>query len=110
MVSKFKLKLTPFSFPLAARLIVNGVMTMFDDRAGVVVSLRIAVSAPPGVGVVNVKPGGRVGVGNVAGLGVKLTVCVPGAPNKAIAALTKMIPDDWALALVASQGPKFRKV
>jgi short-subunit dehydrogenase len=37
-------------------------------------------------------------------------VCVPGAPNKAIAAVTKLIPDDWALALMASQGPRFRKV
>ncbi|WP_304190233.1 SDR family oxidoreductase [Phenylobacterium aquaticum] len=37
-------------------------------------------------------------------------VCVPGAPNKAIAAVAKIIPDDWALALMASQGPKFRKV
>jgi short-subunit dehydrogenase len=38
------------------------------------------------------------------------TVCVPGAPNKAIAALAKLVPDDWALALMASQGPRFRKV
>ena len=37
-------------------------------------------------------------------------VCVPGAPNKAIAAFVKLIPDDWALALMASQGPRFRKV
>jgi short-subunit dehydrogenase len=37
-------------------------------------------------------------------------VCVPGAPNKAIAAIAKVIPDDWALALMSSQGPKFRKV
>jgi short-subunit dehydrogenase len=37
-------------------------------------------------------------------------VCVPGAPNKAIAAVSKLIPDDWALALMASQGPRFRKV
>lgn len=37
-------------------------------------------------------------------------VCVPGAPNKAIAGLAKVIPDDWALALMASQGPRFRKV
>jgi short-subunit dehydrogenase len=37
-------------------------------------------------------------------------VCVPGAPNKAIAALAKLIPDDWALALMASQGPRFRKM
>jgi short-subunit dehydrogenase len=38
------------------------------------------------------------------------TICVPGAPNKAIAAFSKLIPDDWALALMASQGPRFRKV
>jgi short-subunit dehydrogenase len=37
-------------------------------------------------------------------------ICVPGAPNKAIAALAKLAPDDWALALMASQGPRFRKV
>lgn len=37
-------------------------------------------------------------------------VCVPGAPNKAIAALGKVLPDDWTLALMASQGPRFRKV
>lgn len=37
-------------------------------------------------------------------------ICVPGAPNKAIAALAKLAPDDWALALMASQGPKFRKM
>jgi short-subunit dehydrogenase len=37
-------------------------------------------------------------------------VCVPGAPNKAIAALAKLVPDDWALALMASQGPRFRKL
>ena len=36
-------------------------------------------------------------------------ICVPGAPNKAIAALTKLIPDDWALALMASQSSRFRK-
>jgi hypothetical protein len=36
-------------------------------------------------------------------------ICVPGAPNKAIAAVAKLIPDDWALALMASQGPRFRK-
>lgn len=36
-------------------------------------------------------------------------ICVPGAPNKALAALAKMIPDDWGMALMASQGPRFRK-
>lgn len=29
-------------------------------------------------------------------------ICVPGAPNKAIAALSKVIPDEWALALMAA--------
>lgn len=37
-------------------------------------------------------------------------VCVTGAPNKAIAAVAKVIPDDWGLALMASQGGRFRKV
>lgn len=37
-------------------------------------------------------------------------VCVPGAPNKAIAGVAKILPDDWALALMASQGSRFRKV
>jgi uncharacterized protein len=37
-------------------------------------------------------------------------VCVPGAPNKAIAAIAKALPDEWAMALVASQGSRFRKV
>jgi uncharacterized protein len=37
------------------------------------------------------------------------SVCVPGAPNKAIAAVAKILPDAWALALMASQGARFRK-
>jgi short-subunit dehydrogenase len=37
-------------------------------------------------------------------------VCVPGAPNKAIAAFAKVVPDDWSLALMASQGARFRKL
>ena len=37
-------------------------------------------------------------------------VCVPGAPNKAVAALAKLMPDEWALALMASQGGRFRKI
>jgi len=36
-------------------------------------------------------------------------VCVPGAPNKAIAALAKLVPDDWALALMAAQGGRLRR-
>lgn len=37
-------------------------------------------------------------------------VCVPGAPNKAIAAIAKAVPEDWILALMASQGGRFRKL
>jgi short-subunit dehydrogenase len=37
-------------------------------------------------------------------------VCVTGAPNKAIAAVAKIMPDDWALALMASQGARFRQL
>jgi hypothetical protein len=37
-------------------------------------------------------------------------VCVPGAPNKAIAAFAKLVPDEWGLALMASQGQRFRKL
>lgn len=36
-------------------------------------------------------------------------VCVLGWPNKAIAAVAKIIPDEWALALIAWQGPRFRE-
>jgi short-subunit dehydrogenase len=36
-------------------------------------------------------------------------VCVPGAPNKAIALAAKLIPDEWILALMASQGSRFRQ-
>jgi short-subunit dehydrogenase len=36
-------------------------------------------------------------------------ICVPGAPNKALAALVKLIPDDWALALMAREQGRFRK-
>lgn len=37
-------------------------------------------------------------------------ICVPGAPNKTIAAVAKVLPDEWGLALMASQEPRFRKV
>ena len=37
-------------------------------------------------------------------------ICITGVPNKAIAAVAKLLPDDWALALMASQGARFRKV
>lgn len=37
-------------------------------------------------------------------------VFVPGGPNKAIAALSKLLPDDAALALMKNQGKRFRKV
>ena len=37
-------------------------------------------------------------------------ICVPGAPNKAIAAVAKLAPDDWLLALMAREGGRFRRV
>ena len=37
-------------------------------------------------------------------------ICVPGAPNKAIAALTKRIPDVWACARRSAQSSRFRKL
>jgi short-subunit dehydrogenase len=36
-------------------------------------------------------------------------VSVPGAPNKALAALAKLAPDDWALAALAAHGGRFRR-
>ncbi|MGH6956495.1 MAG: SDR family NAD(P)-dependent oxidoreductase [Caulobacteraceae bacterium] len=35
-------------------------------------------------------------------------MCVTGAPNKAIAAFAKLVPDEWAMALMASQSSRFR--
>ncbi|MBV9996838.1 MAG: SDR family oxidoreductase [Caulobacteraceae bacterium] len=35
-------------------------------------------------------------------------ICVTGAPNKAIAALAKLIPDEWGMALMASQIGRIR--
>jgi short-subunit dehydrogenase len=37
-------------------------------------------------------------------------VCVPGAVNKAAAAFARLIPDEWGLALISSQGGRIRKV
>jgi len=37
-------------------------------------------------------------------------ICVTGAPNKAIAVLAKLIPDEWGMALMASQAGRFRRV
>ena len=37
-------------------------------------------------------------------------ICVPGSPNKAIAAVAKLAPDDWLLALMAREGGRFRRV
>lgn len=37
-------------------------------------------------------------------------VCVPGAPNKAIAAFAKLVPDEWALALMAHEGSRLRPI
>jgi len=35
-------------------------------------------------------------------------ICVTGAPNKAIAALAKIIPDEWSMALIATHGGRIR--
>ena len=37
-------------------------------------------------------------------------ICVPGAPNKALAVLAKMIPDDWSLAIMARESSRIRRV
>ncbi|MCA6273180.1 MAG: SDR family NAD(P)-dependent oxidoreductase, partial [Phenylobacterium sp.] len=55
-----------------------------------------------------------MGADEVAEVGVEALeanrpVCVPGAPNKAIAALAKLLPEDWVLALVEAQSGRFRK-
>jgi hypothetical protein len=52
----------------------------------------------------------EVAAGGYEAMEANRAVCVPGAPNKAIAALAKAIPDEWALALMASQGSRFRKL
>jgi short-subunit dehydrogenase len=36
-------------------------------------------------------------------------ICVTGAPNKAIAAVAKLLPDEWGMALIASQAGRYRK-
>ncbi|WP_333805796.1 SDR family NAD(P)-dependent oxidoreductase [Phenylobacterium sp.] len=56
-----------------------------------------------------------MGADEVAEVGVEALeanrpVCVPGAPNKAIAALAKLLPEDWALALMEAQSGRFRKL
>lgn len=36
-------------------------------------------------------------------------VCVPGAPNKALAVLSKLVPEEWSLAVMARESARFRK-
>jgi len=55
-----------------------------------------------------------MGADEVAAIGYEAAeanrpVCVTGAPNKAVAAFARVIPDDWALALMARQSNRFRK-
>ncbi|MFL5296227.1 MAG: SDR family NAD(P)-dependent oxidoreductase [Phenylobacterium sp.] len=76
----------------------------FHDVAGT--RAQITQSTPPWL---------WLGADEVAAAGYEAVeanrpICVPGAPNKAIAAIAKMIPDEWALALMASQSSRFRKV
>ncbi len=75
----------------------------FHDVAGT--RAQITQSTPPWL---------WLGADEVAAAGYEAVeanrpICVPGAPNKAIAAAVKLIPDDWALALMASQGSRFRR-
>jgi short-subunit dehydrogenase len=37
-------------------------------------------------------------------------ISVPGAPNKAIAAMAQVLPDDWSMALMATQQHRFRRL
>ena len=63
----------------------------------------------------NVPPWLWMGADEVAASGYEAAeanraICVPGAPNKTIAAIAKLLPDDWALALVAREQGRFRKM
>ena len=76
----------------------------FHDVAGT--RAQITQSTPPWL---------WLGADEVAAAGYEAVeanrpICVPGAPNKAVAALAKLIPDEWALALMASQSSRFRKL
>ena len=37
-------------------------------------------------------------------------VAVSGAPNKAVAAIAKILPDEWSLALMQRQSARFRQM
>jgi short-subunit dehydrogenase len=55
-----------------------------------------------------------LGADEVAQAGYEATeanrpICVTGAPNKAIAALAKLIPDEWGMALMSSQTGRYRQ-
>jgi hypothetical protein len=55
-----------------------------------------------------------LGADEVAQAGYEATeanrpICVTGAPNKAIAALSKLAPDEWTMALIASQASRLRR-
>lgn len=56
-----------------------------------------------------------LGADEVAAIGYEAAeanraVAVSGAPNKAIAAFAKLVPDDWAMTLISGQSRKFRKL
>jgi hypothetical protein len=56
-----------------------------------------------------------LGADEVAQAGYEATeanrpICVTGAPNKAIAALSKLIPDEWGMALMRTQAGRFRRM
>lgn len=51
----------------------------------------------------------EVAAAGYAAMEANRPICVPGAPNKVIAALAHAMPDDWALALAARHGARFRQ-
>jgi hypothetical protein len=74
----------------------------FHDVTGT--RARVSESAPPWL---------WLGADEVAAAGYEAAeanrpICVTGAPNKAIAALAKLIPDEWGMALISSQVGRFR--
>ena len=53
---------------------------------------------------------GTVAEAGYAAAEANRAVCVTGAPNRFIAALCKILPDDWTMGLAARQARKFRRL
>jgi uncharacterized protein len=65
---------------------------------------RISRSTPPWLW----QNAEAVAAAGYAAVEANRAVSIPGATNKAIAAAAKMMPEEWALALAAWAGPRFR--